>query len=133
MFKRPLVMLTILFMISLLSIGCDNKDSTPTSDYQFISAQDLSERLSDKDFFFVDVHVPEQQHIIKTDAFIPYYDVKTNASRFPKDKAKEIIVYCLTNSMSIEASVELRSMGYENVKILDGGTTRWRELGYQFE
>lgn len=121
----------LLLALSMSSIACQK--SQESSAYKFIQPENVNEMLSDKDFFLVDVHVPEQPHIIKTDAMIPYYDIKNRLGDLPNDKNAEIILYCLTNSMSIEAFVELESAGYTNVKILDGGTTRWRELGYEFE
>lgn len=89
--------------------------------YDDISAEDLKVMLADKDFFLLDVHIPEQEHIEGTDAYIPYDDISSYLNDLPADKNTEIVVYCRSGSMSKEASAELIEMGYTNVKNLEGG------------
>lgn len=125
--------LTVLVLVVAVMMASCQSNEQQISEYRYISAENLLDELKNKDFFLIDVHVPEQDHIIKTDAFIPYYDINKQMGKLPNDKRKQIILYCLTNTMSIEAYVELKSAGYTNLLILDGGTTRWRELGYPFK
>lgn len=93
-----------------------------------ISAQDLVHELENKDFFLIDVHTPEQKHIEGTDAVIPYDKIAENVSMLPKDKSKEIIVYCRSGSMSLSASQKLIDLGYKNVKNVVGGRNEYVKL-----
>lgn len=93
-----------------------------------ISPQELQHDLENKDFFLVDVHIPKQEHIEKTDDFIAYNEIEANLSKFPKDKNEKIVVYCRSGSMSIEASQKLIDLGYKNVYNLEGGRNAYIEL-----
>jgi len=96
--------------------------------YENIPASELATMLETKDFFLLDVHIPEQEHIDGTDAFIPYDDIASYISELPEDKDTEIVVYCRSGSMSTAASAELIEMGYTNVKNLEGGVNAYNEL-----
>jgi rhodanese-related sulfurtransferase len=50
--------------------------------------------LDKKDFFLVDTHIPEQEHIEQTDAFIPYNEIENYLEKLPKDKDSKIVLYC---------------------------------------
>jgi len=60
-----------------------------------------------KDFFLVDTHIPEQEHISQTDAFIPYNEIENKLSLLPEDKNAKIVVYCRSGSMSRAAAYTL--------------------------
>jgi rhodanese-related sulfurtransferase len=49
------------------------------------------------------------------------------------DHDAEIILYCGGGFRSALAGDALQKMGYKNVISMDGGWTRWRELGYPIE
>lgn len=89
--------------------------------------------LKNKDFFLLDVHIPEQKHIRGTDEFIPYNEIEKYKEKLPKDKKEKIVVYCRSGRMSEIAAQELVKMGYENVYNLKGGTIEWEKKGYPFE
>lgn len=95
--------------------------------YSNIEASELASMLESKDFFLLDVHIPEQEHIEGTDAFIPYDDLASYISDLPENKDEEIVVYCRSGSMSAEASAELIEMGYTNVKNVLGGIQAYDE------
>ena len=83
--------------------------------------------LENKDFFLLDVHTPEQEHIENTDAFIPYNEIDQFLTQLPQDKSEKIVVYCRSGSMSIEASEKLIELGYKNVYNLEGGRDSYVE------
>lgn len=93
-----------------------------------ISPQEFKHDLENKDFFLVDVHIPEQEHIEKTDAFIDHSKIEANLDKLPEDKNKKIVVYCRSGSMSLEASQKLIDLGYKNVYNLAGGRNAYIEL-----
>ena len=49
------------------------------------------------------------------------------------DKHAEIIVYCAGGVRSVFATRTLEELGYTNVSSMDGGFTRWKDLGFDFE
>jgi len=126
--KMAIVILTILVLS-----GCAQKtldDTTPESMVSFsnISANELEQKLDSKDFFLLDVHIPEQEHIQQTDAFIPFNELEANLAKLPQDKSTPIVVYCKSGNMSIEVSQKLAGLGYTNVMNLEGGLNAFNAI-----
>jgi rhodanese-related sulfurtransferase len=86
--------------------------------------------LKKKDFLFINVHIPYEGEIEKTDLFIPYEEMEQNLNKLPADKESKIVIYCRTDRMSIIAVRTLVKLGYKNVWNLKGGMTAWRQAGY---
>lgn len=101
------------------------------SGYKTVSPAELKAMLAHKDFFLLDVHIPEQRHIPGTDAFIDFRRIKQNADKLPVDKATKIVVYCLGGGMSRLAANSLMELGYARVYNLQGGTWAFRRLPAQ--
>ncbi len=97
----------------------------PWSSAQTISVKDLTGMLQNKNFTLINVHVPYEGEIEKTDSFIPYNEVVANSASLPTDKNAPIILYCKSGRMSEEALVTLSKMGYTNVRHLAGGMDAW--------
>lgn len=95
--------------------------------YQDISVAQFDAALKERDPFLVDVHIPREDPLPGTDAFIPYNEVGERLGEFPQDRSAEILVYCRSGSMSTQASQVLAAAGYTNVKNLIGGVQAWRE------
>ena len=83
MIKRTILILLILFALLLTACKSDTqptesqtrpKQATPVSDgsYQNISVGELQKMLANKDFTFVNVHIPFEGDIAHTDLSIPY-------------------------------------------------------------
>ena len=90
-------------------------------EYKMLKAAELKSILNEKDFFLMDVHIPEQTHITGTDAFIDYRKIRQNADKLPAEKNAKIVVYCRSGGMSRSAAYDLIDMGYTNVYDLKGG------------
>ncbi len=61
---------------------------------------------------------------------IPLGVLRKRVSELPKDK--EIITFCAISLRGYEASLILKSAGFPNVKVLDGGIAMWpyeKEMG----
>ena len=91
------------------------------AEYRMIEPSELKAMLAKKDFFLLDVHIPEQVHIPGTDAFIDYRRIKENADKLPVDKNTKIVVYCRSGGMSYSAANDLMELGYTHVYVLSGG------------
>ncbi len=92
---------------------------------------DLKEMLAHKDFFLLDVHIPEQTHIPGTDAFIDFRKIRENIDQLPTSKETKIVVYCRGGHMGRIAGFELIKLGYTDVFELKGGRMAFNRLSSQ--
>jgi rhodanese-related sulfurtransferase len=99
---------------------------------KLISSAELNQVMQNEDIFLVDVHTPEQQHIMGSDLFVPYDEVEKNKDKFPKDKNSPIYLYCKSGHMANYAAKSLHDLGYSNLYNLDGGADAWRKAGLKF-
>lgn len=89
--------------------------------YRNITVDQLMAALPQKNFFLLDVHIPEQQHLESTDAFVPYNAIEANLAKLPSSREEAIVVYCRTGRMSGEAAQRVVDLGYKNVFNVLGG------------
>jgi rhodanese-related sulfurtransferase len=91
----------------------------------------LAEMLKKKDFLFINVHIPYEGEIEKTDIFIPFDRIDQDLIKLPADKNAKIILYCRTDRMSKIAAHTLVGVGYTNVWLVEGGMVKWKQEGYK--
>lgn len=96
--------------------------------YTQLPVQSFASRLEDPESFVINVHVPYEGEIEGTDAFIPYDQIKGD-EHLPADKQTDILVYCRSGRMSMEAAATLIDEGYTNVYELRGGMNAWKAAG----
>ena len=101
--------------------------------YTNLTPDELNTILKDKDFVFVNVHIPFTGNIANTDLSIPYDQIEQNLSQLPSDKNAKIVLYCRSGRMSEIAVEELVSLGYTNIWNLDGGMVEWEQAGYKLK
>ncbi len=101
-------------------------------EYTDITPQELNVMMADKDFFFVNVHIPYDGEIPDTDAFIAFDEIDARLAEFPKETDAKIVVYCRSGSMSAIAARDLVQAGYTNIINLDGGFRAWSQSGFEF-
>jgi len=65
-------------------------------------------------------HIPDAIHI-------EWRKVLNNQDRIPADKP--VLLYCNTSSLSAQAGLALKLVGYDNIKILAGGFDAWKAKG----
>lgn len=106
------------------------KNTTAQIKYIDITSEQLYEMLKNKDFYFVNVHIPYEGEIEKTDAFIPYNEIDKNLDKLPKDKNAKIVLYCRSGRMSAEAAQKLADLGYTNIYNQILGMHDWQANGY---
>ncbi len=126
--KRMILMLSILTLTAILLSGCGR--SSPTQTWN-ISPAELGAMLENKDFLLVNVHIPYEAEIPRTDMFVPYNEIEQNLYRFPEDKEAKIVLYCRSGSMSASAADTLVNQGFTNVWNLTRGMIGWESQGYE--
>ncbi len=137
--------LAMFILLGVLS-GCGGQTGVPTTipaaalttgskvqveggAYTNVTPQQLAEMLKQKDFYFVNVHIPYEGEIASTDAQIPYDQTAQQIRHYPADKSAKIVLYCRSGRMSDIAARELVKAGYTNVWNLAGGMAAWEQQG----
>ncbi len=59
------------------------------------------------------------------ETLIPLGALRTSLDKLPSDKTTEIITYCKISLRGYEAASFIKSEGYTNVKVLEGGIAAW--------
>lgn len=111
------------------SNGIGKTIKTDKGQYTDLTVSELQGMLENKDFTFVNVHIPFEGKINPTDAFIPYNEIGQRLDQLPADKNAKIVLYCRSDSMSNDAARTLVDLGYTNIFNLDGGFIAWKAAG----
>jgi len=94
-----------------------------------ISCREVKSKVdAGEDFLLLDVRGPaeyEQMRLGIGEELIPLGTLRNNLGKLPRDKDKEIVVYCKISLRGYEASCFLISQGYTNVKVMEGGVITW--------
>ena len=128
-----------LLLVALLLAGCQSKSvvsedvSLEGGSYKNVDAKGLNTMLKNKDFVFINVHIPFAGDIADTDLSIPYDQIEQNLSQLPSDKNAKIVLYCRSGHMSQIAAEKLVSLGYSNIWNLKGGMIGWEQAGYNIK
>jgi rhodanese-related sulfurtransferase len=101
--------------------------------YTNISVAEMQSMLKNKDFTFINVHIPFEGDIPDTDLSIPYNEIDQNLDKLPEDKNAKIVLYCRSDRMSSIASETLVNLGYTNVWNLEGGMVAWEQADLPIE
>ena len=123
---KLLVFIAIIIAASLLFFRAQPKPGN----FITLTSAELATMLNQKDFYFVNVHIPYVGEIKNTDAFVPYDKITENLDKLPKDKNAKIVLYCQSGRMSETAAKELIQLGYTQVSHLSGGMIEWKQNGY---
>lgn len=128
---------------SLLLAACQTQQPAPTNvgssapigSYSNIDVDELNDMLKNKDFVFVNVHIPFEGNIVATDLSIPYDQITepANLAQLPTDKNAKLVLYCRSGRMSAIAAEALVELGYTNIWNLEGGMIAWEQAGYELQ
>lgn len=141
-----LKLVTLLLASTVLLAACQSAVTTQPSvvvegqevaveggSYKDVSASELQTMLENKDFTFVNVHIPFEGNIPDTDLSIPYDQIAENLEQLPADKKAKIVLYCRSGRMSSIAAETLVGLGYTNLRNLSGGMVAWEQAGLDIE
>ena len=134
--KIILLLLTIIILA-----GCQSKSvagetvTVSGGSYQNIAPVELNTMLKDKDFVFINVHIPFEGNIAGTDLSIAYDQITDpfNLAQLPADKSAKIVLYCRSGRMSAIAAEALVKKGYTNIWDLADGMVGWEQAGFNLE
>lgn len=136
------IVLLAVFLLAVLT-ACQGKPAQVSVEtvtvaggsYQNVTADELNAMLKNKDFIFVNVHIPFAGNIAGTDLSIAYDQITdpANLSQLPADKNAKIVLYCRSGRMSQIAAEALEGLGYTNLWNLAGGMVDWENAGYEIE
>jgi len=138
-----LMMCMVLLLSACLSTPTSTSNSTPPQigkvikvdqgSYIDISVPEFQKMMENKDFTLVNVHIPFEGDLPKTDLSIAYDTIGQNLDQLPGDKTEKIVLYCRSDRMSNIAAQELVKLGYTNIWNLDGGMVAWEQAGLPIE
>ena len=100
-----------------------------------LAVEDLQAELQNSRPLVVDVRSPEaytRQHVAGA-VNIPAESLKDRKADLPQDLEAPIVTVCTRGNASISGMLVLQSLGYRNVKSLNGGTTAWSANGLPVE
>ena len=72
---------------------------------------------------FTGGHIPEAVNM-------PLQEMSDYAAHLPEDHGAPILVVCETGNRSLSGALFLASLGYRDVRSINGGTAGWRGLGF---
>lgn len=94
-----------------------------------ISSIEVKKKIDAQEkFFLLDVRSQGEYDAMRLglgETLIPLGKLRTSMDKLPKEKNEEIITYCKISLRGYEASCFLRSQGYTNVKVMEGGLITW--------
>jgi rhodanese-related sulfurtransferase len=143
--EKPMKRVFLLLAIAAVALtACQGGGSEKTTGqpvevdsgaYTNVSPDELNTMLENKDFVFVNVHIPFEGDIAGTDLSIPYDQITgaANLAQLPADKDAKVVLYCRSGRMSAIAAEALLKEGYTNLWNLDGGMVAWEQAGYPIE
>lgn len=123
-----------LFIAILSSYACSNDQKTNT--LESVPVQKFEElTVSDPNTIILDVRTPEEfadghlKGALLTD--FQNQDFKNEIDKL--DKSKTYLVYCKAGTRQQLAAEHMKSIGFENIYLLEGGFTAWQQEGKPFE
>jgi rhodanese-related sulfurtransferase len=138
------IIISLLVIVPFLAMSCGAGDSSSSNasqtkdqksgTFKNVSVTDLNTAMSDEsDIIILDVRTPGELTGGYVDGAknidINNSNFKTEAANL--DKSKTVYVYCRSGHRSQNASKVLISMGFTDVRNVEGGFIAWSQKGYK--
>jgi len=138
---KPVFLLLFAFVFALAACQSQSvetigeKVNVSGGAYTDLNSDELNAMLKNKDFVFVNVHIPFEGDIANTDLSIPYDQIAEPfyLSQLPTDTNAKIVLYCRSGRMSAIAAEVLVGQGYTNIWNLKDGMLDWEQSDYPLE
>jgi rhodanese-related sulfurtransferase len=138
---KKLLLITLSFLLVLSACQSEKPAqmvkgsvvSVTGGSYRNVTPPELKSMMANKDYVFINVHIPFAGNISGTDLSIPYDQIDQNLAKLPADKNAKIVLYCRSGRMSAMAAELLVKQGYTNLWNLDGGMAAWELAGYAIQ
>jgi len=100
-----------------------------------VALDEAHDGLQSDKWFVVDVRPGDQydEAHIPGAVSLPLAELGNNKSALPASLDTPILTVCQRGNASLSGVLFLKSLGYRNVRSLDGGTLAWREKGFETE
>jgi len=109
-----------------LITACDVARNKLDGEFEGISPLTLKQRLdAGEEIVLLDVRTPQEvaEVALPGAVNIPLGALRSRLDELPRDK--EIVAFCKISLRGYEAAIILKSAGFKNVKVLDGGIVMW--------
>ena len=96
-----------------------------------LSPSDATRLVNDKNAVLLDVRAADEfgsGHIVGAKN-LPLDELTARAGEVHKSKTHPVIVVCGTGRRAAKAAAQLKTAGYTDVAVLDGGITAWHAAG----
>jgi rhodanese-related sulfurtransferase len=97
--------------------------------FEGISAEDVKRKLENgEEPFLLDTRMEEEHASMRLgigEKLIPLGELRSRIQELPEDKGREIICFCKVSLRGYEGARFIRSLGYTNVKVMEGGIMAW--------
>lgn len=118
--------------LSILAFSaCQSAANNKTS----VSIEEFHNNWQEKDFTLLDVRSPEEftDGHIKGAVLIPFNsgNFEAEIEKLPKDS--ELVIYCHSGTRARNAIEVMKGKGFENIILLEGSYSAWKEKGYPIE
>ena len=124
------IKITLALFSLVLIASCSNK--TEEASNKIVAVTDFDKVQSEnEDLVILDVRTPEEfsEGHIKDAILINFMGDDFQNKIENLDKSKTYLLYCKAGGRQEKASIQMESMGFENILLLDGGMTSWLAEG----
>jgi len=107
-------------------------ENTRANSHLTIDVDSAHEQWAD-DTFMVDVRESEshQRQHVPGALNIPLHELADNVAALPADKNAPMLSICERGNLSLSGVLFLHSLGYTNVRSVNGGTQEWAKEGFE--
>ncbi len=108
----------------------ENARGTPGLTIEVGLAHELIETVSP---LVVDVREPDEYVNVRIPGglLMPLQEMSEYVDMLPEDREAPILVVCGSGVRSLSGALFLASLGYQDVRSINGGTTAWAQQGYE--